>query len=474
MKEELVKLSGVIEYKILENGNVELKIKKQVKYGFDCRRRTGGRRYYLGSAGIFEYHTYSAEATLFLKGRDDSHVRNLTFEMAERDWPVYKDMLQEEGFELIDADNPIKEVVSENEETKVKFEYVLAEPTEDEINKMIAQVDLNTFTSIIKARLREDGACGDDLGKINRTWAKEYLIQWAKAKYRLYKLLGDKLKIEKDIEVEPDYQYFELAKRELKGKFPLLQPIFDNFSTEAIQRDEIDTDNIFNEVFTDKRVSRGMSFTKFIALYNCDELNVEVSKLYQNKGTAHLTISIDPNDYLTVSINSSGWRSCHNFINGEWRNAGLSYMVDEVSMVAYKCNGEVNYNINNQKFKWNSKNWRQMIYVSKENSATIFSRQYPNESDNIARAVREMYEDIACNYFNVENTWKVYSNVEAANIETDNEVLLYNDVNNGFGHKVVKNKFDKDIDKDIMVYLGGRPKSITCPDERLTEGEEDL
>ena len=115
-----------------------------------------------------------------------------------------------------------------------------------------------------------------------------------------------------------------------------------------------------------------------------------------------------------------------------------------------------------------------MIYISKENSSIIFSRQYPNESDNLAKVVREMFEDIVSDYFGVENKWKVYSNVEGANIETDNEELLYNDVNNGFGHKVVKNKFDIDLDKDITIHLGGLPKRITEPDEIIYESCEEL
>lgn len=149
-------------------------------------------------------------------------------------------------------------------------------------------------------------------------------------------------------------------------------------------------------------------------------------------------------------------------------------MVDDVSMVSYKSNGDVKYRINDVNFVWNSKNWRQMIYVSKENSSIIFSRQYPNESNNLARAVREMLEDIASDYFEVENKWKVYSHVGSANIETDNEYLLYNDVSEGFGHKVIKNKFDIDIDKNINIHLGGLPKSITCPDEWIRESCEEL
>ena len=356
MKEEIINLSGVIEYKELNDTEVEICIRKQTRYNFEVARRDNGRTYVLGSCNCVQQGmSWSGNIVLYLKGREDSSRRNVRISINKEHWAVFKKMLMEEGFDVIDADNPIEAPVSADEGSKIKFEYTSEEPTEDEINKMIAQVDLNTFTSIIKARMRQDGACGEKLGKINRTWAKEYLKQWAKAKYRLYKLLGNKLKVEKDVEVEPELSYFATAKDELKAKFPLLRPVFENMSAKILRDNEIKISEIFDEVFLDKRVSIGMSFTKFIALYNCDELNVEVSKIYQNKGIAHLTISIDPNDYLTVSINSSGWRSCHNFIDGEWRNAGLSYMVDDVSMVSYKSNGDVKYRINDINFVWNSK-----------------------------------------------------------------------------------------------------------------------
>lgn len=321
MKEEIINLSGVIEYKELENGNVELIIRKQTKYHFTKEKGINGNHYCLGSCNCFDYHSSIGRgATLYLKGSCDSSRINLTFTMHGRDWPVFKEMLADEGFELIDANNPTNPTeTQENEECKVKFEYVSEEPSEDEITKMIAQVDLNTFTNIIKARMREDGADGEDLGKINRNWAKEYLKQWAKAKYRLYKLLGNKLKVEKDLEIEPSVEEFRTMQKELMQKFPLYRPIIEHVYYEAFVKERIDTEFIWRDAFLDKRVTDGMSLTKFFALFGSEELNVELSKMYQNKGKAHLTISIDPNDYLTVSINSSGWRSCHNFINGEWR-----------------------------------------------------------------------------------------------------------------------------------------------------------
>lgn len=459
-EESISQSSGVLEVDIRED-DVKLIIRKQDRYHFIKETRVGSRRYLVGSSSVVEYTKGSSQSQLFLKGNCDSYREDVEIIVDKSDWQIFNDLLIGAGFKIIDINAPVEEPKKDEEIPTYSFKDTTEEPTDEEIDKMIDLVDLNVFTSIIKARMKDEGQDGEELGKINRTWAKRYLKQWAKSKYRFYKLFGDKLKIERDLDVTPGYEYFETARRELSQKLPLYAPIIKNISTEAFQHDTIYDYGCWNEVRLDKRFTNGMSLTKFLALFGSEEMNIEVSKVYQNKDKAHLTISIDPNDFLTVSINSSGWRSCHNFIDGEWRNAGLSYMVDDVSLVSFKSNGEVNYKISGQNFRWNSKNWRQMIYMSKENSTIIFSRQYPNSSDEMSQKIREILEEVVCEYYNVENKWKKYSNVEAANVETENEDLLYNDVNNDFGHTVVRHKYDKDLKVHTDIYLGGKPKRVT-------------
>ena len=53
------------------------------------------------------------------------------------------------------------------------------------------------------------------------------------------------------------------------------------------------------------------------------------------KSSGNVGISINPMDYLLVSSHTTGWRSCHNIINGEYRTGGISYMLDKVSLVGY-------------------------------------------------------------------------------------------------------------------------------------------
>lgn len=464
MNEECVEnielISGVIEYEILED-KVNLVIKKQLREEFEICKEANSKCYILGACNHIEYDSGGMYVRLYLKGNNDFGEINPNILIKREDWEVYAPMLEEKGFKLIDKYSLAEEETESSECLDgTSFENNLEEPTDEELDKMIELVDLNTFMGIIRTRMKGDGNSGEEISKINRAWAKRYLKQWAIAKYRFYKMLGDKLKIEKDIEIELDNSYFETMQRELMGKFPLFYPMLSQISSRAFRENMIRDGRCWCEAFSDRRVVEGMTLTKFISLFGSNELNIEVSKIYQNKNKAHLTISIDPNDYLTVSINHSGWRSCHNFFDGEWRNAGLSYMVDNTSLVAYRSNGEVDYRFEGTNFKWNSKNWRQMIYMAENNSTIIFSRQYPNESNELARNIRGTFEEVVSNYFDAENTWKVYNNVDQANVEVSNVELLYNDINNGFGHKVVKNKFDKDLNNPTHIQLGRYPKRV--------------
>lgn len=443
---------------IFENGEVST----------DHRKGLYIYRLFLGSVSCTASSFYSDSSEIYLKGEDD-FCRDDKILQIERDH--FDRVLKCLNFVNVEVKEfEIKEEVANNEELP-KVSYVFTEePNEDEIKEMISKVDLKTFNNIIRARiLRDDGS----VGKITNKWAENYLKDWAYAKYRFYKMFGNSLTLETTIEVEKDAREIEIEMNEIKGKFPLYAPIFDKISSYAVKDNIINSDNINYRFYEDKRVKSGMSFTKFISLYNNKDLDIEVSKIYQNKGKAHLTISINPIDYLTVSINKSGWQSCHNLFDGCYRNGPLSYMIDRTSLVAYRSNVNVEYLECGKKFEWNSKNWRQMIYVSEHNSAMVFSRQYPNENWQIAKAVRVLLENKVSEYFtNSANKWKVYNNVCDCDVEVEKDewALLYNDVYEGYTHKVVKAKDDISTGRSTII-IGSE---VVWEDEHLEDGEDSL
>lgn len=348
-------------------------------------------------------------------------------------------------------------------------------PTEKELNEMISKVNIDIFTKVIKSRLYEEmhSTERDELKNYNRAWAKDYLKEWARSKYRFYKLFGDKLTIDEEIEVDLDEHFFRTQIEEVKAKCPLYSIVLEGIGLSCIVENKMKKCECNHRLFEDTRVKTGMKFTKFISLFENKDLEMEVSKIYQTKGKTTLHISIDPVDYLTVSVNNSGWRSCHNFFNGEYKTAGLSYMFDETSLVAFTSTKEVEYNTQFP-FKWNTKNWRQMVYISKESSSMAFSRQYPHNSEKVEKSVRHILEEIVSDFYGAENKWKLYSRQQKANISVDRGscTLIYNDIGHGTNHKVVRNKQDANFKVYEDIIIGADVRSFR--DDNVLDGGQDL
>lgn len=470
---KLYTIPNIVLFEYYDN-RCSMKVVYQETCKGDFVEKTGtrnGRRYKIKSVGNFQV-TYE---TLFMKGGEDfsqniSRTENVD-ESCGKFWESVLNGLKD--FKAIHSMEELEKykvvVDGGDEEEKIDFSFK-GEPNEEEINKMISLVDLPTFCKIIQNRLDmerkgffdSDGfdiATSEDIGTIINEWAKKYLIDWAKAKYRFYKIFGDKLSIEKEIEHIPTTADAEILKSTLKSNFPLYAPIISCMPINIIRDNKMSLggyDSYFNYI---KDVQK-MTFTKFMSLYGNPELDNEISKLYQANGKTNLTISINPIDYLTVSINQSNWKSCHNFFDGCYGVAGLSLMFDKTSLVGFSSKGMVNYNQYYKKFTWNNKMWREMIYVSEENSAIVFSRQYPFQDERFSKELRKLMEEQISKYFNADDKWFCVSdNKKYINVITDCQ-LLYNDVGQGYSYKAVVNKQDINR-KQITCTIGKQIKHIS-------------
>lgn len=147
-------------------------------------------------------------------------------------------------------------------------------------------------------------------------------------------------------------------------------------------------------------------------------------------------------------------------------------MFDETSLVSYSSNKEVEYRYYRD-FTWNSKRWRQMVYVSKENSAIAFSRQYPYTDENFSVEVRKMLEDKFSEYFKLDNVWKINDNSQKYIDVYDDTNLLYNDIRHGYEYKTIINKFDSDKNQK-RVYIGVEVAKFSDEAEYLEEGDSCL
>ena len=104
--------------------------------------------------------------------------------------------------------------------------------------------------------------------------------------------------------------------------------------------------------------------------------------MQEDKIEGYLYLSVDPRDFLTISENNSNWWSCHT-LDGEYRAGNLSYMVDEVTVVAYLADEEQEHlRCLPSDMIWNNKKWRMLIHTDCEN-VIYYDRQYPYTSEDL-------------------------------------------------------------------------------------------
>ena len=114
--------------------------------------------------------------------------------------------------------------------------------------------------------------------------------------------------------------------------------------------------------------------------------------IQENKIKGTLCLSVHPIDFLTSSENSYNWRSCHS-LDGEYRAGNLSYMVDEVTFMAYLkgASGEF-YTYGG--VEWNSKKWRMLIHERPDSKIMFAGRQYPFSSKPGIDIVLNIYNNL--------------------------------------------------------------------------------
>lgn len=119
-----------------------------------------------------------------------------------------------------------------------------------------------------------------------------------------------------------------------------------------------------------------------------DLMNVLIS---QAKFTGYLHISVDPLDYLSVSENNYGWRSCH-ALDGDYAAGNLEYMMDKHTLVCYiDDNTQVQLHNFPEGIKWNNKKWRMLLFSSEDGCTVFAGRQYPFNIDTIWDKLRTCF-----------------------------------------------------------------------------------
>ena len=341
---------------------------------------------------------------------------------------------------------------------------------------------------------------------------------WAENKLHLYKLLGEELKINKLLDYSKEdlkgfsqdavinitaevmrEKWIKFIKR-VSDEIPYFYRLMDNtFDWASLARKfpmiDYGCTRHYDDLFFKNEAQIPLSKAIHM-LCKSDYIDTELSKFIQEnsitKVTGNMYVSIDPFDYLTMSVNMSDWHSClslHKDLNsnsvylGEYCSGIFSYLCDKVTMVAYRTNGQdEKFSWSNRSFMAESKNWRQLIYMQEDFEYFINSRQYPFNSEFLGKIVREMVEkqigkmgemnETSQNYQSNSRKWKVSRNNErnrykVGDVKDDEGIALqYNDVLHGREFTLTyKKKFD-----DLKVIkVGSVPFCPICGEGIIRE-----
>ena len=93
----------------------------------------------------------------------------------------------------------------------------LLENVEEKYIPMLKEVNIIEFTKCIAQY------SGLNIQEVNDDVIKEYLLTWAKNKYRFYEMLGNKMKVDTKIQYNSDELKVEEKMNELKKGYPAEQ-----------------------------------------------------------------------------------------------------------------------------------------------------------------------------------------------------------------------------------------------------------
>lgn len=280
------------------------------------------------------------------------------------------------------------------------------------MEKMISMVNIDDMANAFKWSAETNSNAYSTNIDFKAT-AESYLREWALRKYEFFLMLGERLSVSIPLEHKLDEKMIMYQWRRTADRYEdNLRRDMMAFSFAEISSNSCSKDNPLNG--KDKYFAVGLKVSKFFSRkYNSTNLDLSISKIMQNnnqKGSMYL--SIDPLDYLTMSVNHNDWHSCQRINCGGWGNAAYSMMRDDVTMVAYICNDKVyKYGNEDSRFSMNSKRWRQLVILNKNNCSIAFNRDYPNGAvdDNMRESVRLFVEGIVSSYAKSGDTWNVFA-----------------------------------------------------------------
>lgn len=298
---------------------------------------------------------------------------------------------------------------------------------EELINEMISKVNKEAVEAYIS---KTDSGADYDADITN------ILTEWAKNKVHIYEKFGRQLKISKEVECNiPDSQRRKL-RNDFVGDYPAPQYLLANAFIKSINLEEASNNylnrdyNVFGSKFAKgMRVSR--CFRQMIPGKLVDDYQTKFSMFIQKfKVHGKAVVSIDPMDYLTMSVNNSGWRSCHIISNGIHKAGCVSYMLDESTAIGYTTDKEIKATRKYEGLSYDNKIWRQCVHIG-ENFA-LQARQYPGLNPSNGTSVGELLRDMFNEFYDTDSfSYEPKERDAIVKYQHDNEGNAYNDIRCG-------------------------------------------
>ena len=237
----------------------------------------------------------------------------------------------------------------------------------------------------------------------------DYILrEWNKSKQTLFNIFGEKLMLEKEIQVE-DGANKKIS--EINNYLNSLNPgtNFINSVRKLFEFNSTYFENTYatynltraNQLFTN-RVAKEFSYrnkddkvikvpegakvmrvlqkiAKEFDLPDFEIFRNHISRITEiRKSKIKFTLSIHPLDYMTMSDNANGWESCMNWTQGpgSYRAGTIEMMNSPVVVVAYITTKP--YYPANTSIEWTSKSWRELIIVHPNTICSVKSYPYYN------------------------------------------------------------------------------------------------
>ena len=283
----------------------------------------------------------------------------------------------------------------------------------------------------------------------------DYILrEWNKSKQTLFNIFGEKLMLEKEIQVE-DGDNKKI--REINNYLSSLNPgtNFINSVRKLFEFNSTYFENTYatynltraNQLFTN-RVAKEFSYrnkdgkivkvpegakvmrvlqkiAKEFDLPDFEIFRNHISRITEiRKSKIKFTLSIHPLDYMTMSDNANGWESCMNWTQGpgSYRAGTIEMMNSPVVVVAYITTKP--YYPANTSIEWTSKSWRELIIVHPNTICSV--KSYPYYNISFDKALVNWLADLV----EEKTEWRYNRKKPQENLESCSDIKAWQDKEN--------------------------------------------